>query len=211
MANNSIEKCLSLIQEISDTVENARKAFMGKDECIVNRPRLLECVHTLENSLPSVVQAASDYAHNIQRIQQDAEQQRNATIMDARQRATQMLSEAQQQASDATSKAERAARDTLAKAQSDANATIEAARSEANRILEDAQRRAQVLVSQEEIVRRARVEASEAKQNMQEELALLRQNTFDYLDGVMEQLDRHLSKTVSDLRLERSELNNHRT
>ena len=32
MANNSIEKCLSLIQEISDTVENARKAFMGKDE-----------------------------------------------------------------------------------------------------------------------------------------------------------------------------------
>ena len=120
-------------------------------------------------------------------------------------------SEAQQQASDATSKAERAARDTLAKAQSDANATIEAARSEANRILEDAQRRAQVLVSQEEIVRRARVEASEAKQNMQEELALLRQNTFDYLDGVMEQLDRHLSKTVSDLRLERSELNNHRT
>ena len=55
-----------------------------------------------------------------------------------------------------------------------------------------------------------RVEAEELRESTRKELSQIRQNTFDYLDNVMGEVDRCLSGLVSDIRLERGELNNHR-
>jgi len=59
-------------------------------------------------------------------------------------------------------------------------------------------------------LRRARAAAGEVTADAQAEMARLRQMTFDYLDNVMEHIDRSLSDSLSELRMERNELNNHR-
>ena len=56
----------------------------------------------------------------------------------------------------------------------------------------------------------AAVEADEMRDATRKELAQIRQNTFDYLDNVMGQVDRYLGDVVNDMRLERAELNKHR-
>ena len=58
--------------------------------------------------------------------------------------------------------------------------------------------------------RMAAVEADEMRDATRKELAQIRQNTFDYLDNVMGQVDRYLGDVVNDMRLERAELNKHR-
>lgn len=209
-ANGSIEQCMVILREISGTIVNARKAFMSGDACVVSREALLDRLDQLQRSLPGAVNTAMEYVKNIQMIQQQAEQDRTAMLRDAQNQAQQMLQDAQQKSQAATSAAEYAAQETHRKSQEEATSCVEAARAEAARILEDAQRRAQALVGQEEIVRRARVEAKELKEGAQEEILQVRQNTFDYLDGLMEAMDRRLSETINDLRMERTELNNHR-
>lgn len=78
------------------------------------------------------------------------------------------------------------------------------------RILEEAQRKSQNLISQEEIVRKARVEASEMQDSAVSETTQLRKNTYDYLDELLGAADQKLTELLNDLRLERTELNNHR-
>ena len=92
----------------------------------------------------------------------------------------------------------------------EATAIMEGARAEAQRVLQDAAAKADQMVEEEEILRRARAAAGEATADAQAEMARLRQMTFDYLDNVMEHIDRSLSESLSDLRMERNELNNHR-
>ena len=48
------------------------------------------------------------------------------------------------------------------------------------------------------------------EENARKELGQIRQNTFDYLDNVMAEVDRCLSGMVGEVRMERGELNNHR-
>ena len=62
-------------------------------------------------------------------------------------------------------------------------------------------------VTREDILRRARVQASELCETTQQEMDMVRQQMFDYLDMVVAGLDRHLSETLTSIRQERGQLN----
>ena len=76
--------------------------------------------------------------------------------------------------------------------------------------LEETQKKAAELVEQESIVRRARVESDELKENARQEAANLHKNTLDYIDSLLAETDRKMSELINNIRLERNEIRNHR-
>ena len=209
-ANSSVEQCLNIIRELDNDLNSAKRALMSGDNCIVNRGYMLGRIRQLNDSLPTAFRTASEYVKNITTIKQQAEQESTTLLRDSQYKSRQIVEEAEKQAAQTTEAAQKEADDTLSKAQREAEATVTAARQQAQMILEEAQRNAEMLLDKESIVRRARVEASELRESAQQEMAVLRQNTFDYLDTMLDQVDRGLSETLGSIRRERAELNDHR-
>ena len=209
-ANSSVEQCLAIIRELENTVVNAKRYLISADQCVVEREHLLARIRQLDTALPGAVKVAAEYAKNIDAIQQQTDQECTARLREATQKATSTVADAEAKAAAAKTEAERSAQETIQQAQAQANQLVEAARQEAARVQEEAMRRANALVSREEIVRRAHVEASETQERTQAEMAQLRSATFDYLDQIIGQADRHLSDLLTDLRNEHADLNSHR-
>ena len=207
MADSSVYQCLAIIRELQSTLSSARGAFMDKETCVVNRELFQTKLAQLSSTLPGAMKLASEYVSNINAIRQQTEQDCETQMRAARQQSAQIVSDAQQNASSAVSKAEQTARDTLARAQAEAEEIKNAARSEAARLTEEAQRAAELALSKEDILRRARVAASELRESTELDMAALRQQTFDYLDIVTDGFDRHLSEMLTNLRRERAKLN----
>lgn len=209
--NSSVEQCMAIIRELESNVTEAKKVFISPDLCMVNRDHMVTRLRQLYASLPTAMTTAEEYVRNIELIRQQTEQECSAKLLDAQQTSQKMLSEAEAKAESLTRQSEKAAQDTQRHSQEQAAALLESAQSEARRVIDEATRHADALVQHEEIVRRARVEASEAREQAEADMHQLRKNTFDYLDHVMEQADRSLSELVSDIRNEHGALNNARS
>ena len=207
MADSSVDQCLAIIRQLQRTVNGARSPMMDKEGCVVNRDQFRQKLAQLASSLPGAVKLASDYVSNINTIRQQAEQDCSTQMHTAKQQSAQLVSDAQQAASIAVKNAEQQSRDTLARAQQVAEALLQDARAQAAQIVDNAQREAARLLSREDILRRARVQASELCETTQQEMDMVRQQMFDYLDMVVAGLDRHLSETLTSIRQERGQLN----
>ena len=79
-----------------------------------------------------------------------------------------------------------------------------------NKVNPEAEKKANELVEEESIVRRARVESEELRENARQEAANLHKNTLDYIDSLLAETDRKMSELINNIRLERSEIQNHR-
>ena len=66
------------------------------------------------------------------------------------------------------------------------------------------------MVEEENIVRRARVESEELRENAKADAANLHRNTLDYIDSLLAETDRKMSELINNIRLERNEIRNHR-
>jgi len=222
MAHRSAaHQCINIINDMYGTLNRARRAFMGQDSYIISKTEMLEQLDLLRSSLPDALSKAVEYVKeydniitqtnqecNAKRI--NAEQTASQTIADANQQASETIASANRQAAETLSNAQRSAQETIQKATQEATAIMEGARAEAQRVLAEAAAKAEQMVEEEDVLCRARAAASEVTADTQAEMTRMRQMTFDYLDGVMDHIDRCLSETLSDLRMERGQLNNHR-
>lgn len=218
---SSAHQCVNLINDMYGILSKARRAFIGQDSYVISKQEMLEKLDQLRATLPEALTQAIQYvdAHEqiLQQAEQDcrakrtaADQEAGQKIADADHYAADKMSKADQQASATVAQANQTAQQTIAQATQEATAIMEGARAEAQRVMQDAAAKADQMVEEEEILRRARAAAGEATADAQAEMARLRQMTFDYLDNVMDHIDRSLSESLSDLRMERNELNNHR-
>ena len=209
-ASSSVERCLNLIRDIRVSLSDAKHAFISGDNCVVNRAELLGKLRKLEDSLPSAFTTASQYVKEIDSIRKQTEQESTTRLRDSEYKARQATEAAEQQARQTIEAAEQQAQQTLAKAQAEAEAMVTAARQQAQSALQQAQAEAEAMKNRENVLRMARVEASELRETTQREMTVLRQNTFDYLDTLMEHADCGLSDLIASLRQQRSDLNQHR-
>ena len=225
---SSVHMCLALITDMQAILRQARKSFGSQDNVVVNRKELSDKLDDLRTSLPETLATARQYVDNYTQIMQQAEQDCTARRTHAEQESARLTSEAQQALDEANAKLQQVtdqanaqakiiidqsnaqAQAIIDKANADANVIVDAARQEAQRIRNDAAAKAEQMIEQEDILRRARIAAAELKTDTEHELTEMRRMTFDYLDRVMEHVDRFLSDRLTEMRRERTELNNHR-
>ena len=70
----------------------------------------------------------------------------------------------------------------------------------------DAEAHAKLLVSEQEIVTRARMEVEDIRQSTQEEIEHLYHDVYKHIDDVLVQLDRSISEKLTDIRMTRQQI-----
>ena len=214
---SSVEQCLTLINELDDAVENARKTLINAEACVINRKYLQDHLEMLKGLLPDALEQAESIIKEDAAIRAQTAQDCSEALTNAQNRAKQMIADAQNQVAQAqnevkkaTDAAQRTVQEAQQRAQDEANRIVQQANQEAAAIHAKAEQERNELVSHENVYRVATVEAEELRESTRKELMQIRQNTFDYLDNVMGEVDRCLSSLSNDIRMERNELNNHR-
>ena len=214
---SSVEQCLALINELDDAVENARKTLINAEACVINRKYLQDHLEMLKGLLPDALEQAESIIKEDAAIRAQTAQDCSEALTNAQNRAKQMIADAQNQVAQAqnevkkaTEAAQRTVQEAQQRAQDEANRIVQQANQEAAAIHAKAEQERNELVSHENVYRVATVEAEELRESTRKELMQIRQNTFDYLDNVMGEVDRCLSSLSNDIRMERNELNNHR-
>lgn len=214
---SSVEQCLALINELDDAVENARKTLINAEACVINRKYLQDHLEMLKGLLPDALEQAESIIKEDAAIRAQTAQDCSEALTNAQNRAKQMIADAQNQVAQAqnevkkaTDAAQRTVQEAQQRAQDEANRIVQQANQEAATIHAKAEQERNELVSHENVYRVATVEAEELRESTRKELMQIRQNTFDYLDNVMGEVDRCLSSLSNDIRMERNELNNHR-
>ena len=215
--SGNVEVCMNMILELDDLVRGARRAFINGDACVINRSEMRDRLDRLLNSLPDALNEAEGIIREVQQVRAQTDRECNEMLSKAQAQAQQMVSEAQQaaqragvEAQQAAQQAERTTQEAIRRGQEEAQRIVRQAEQNAAMIRAKAEEECREKVSQENVYRMAAVEADEMRDATRKELAQIRQNTFDYLDNVMGQVDRYLGDVVNDMRLERAELNKHR-
>lgn len=212
-----VEQCRSIIRELEETVNSARKTLINSDACVVSRSLLLERLAQLSDTLPDAFLQAESIIREDASLRAQTAKDCSDALNNAQNRAKQMIADAQNQAAQAQNEAKKAsetAQRTLQEAQQwaqdEGNRLIQQANQEAAAIRAQAEQERNALVSQENVYRVATVEAEELRENTHKELLQIRQKTFDYLDQVMGEVDRCLGDLSNEIRDERNALNSHR-
>lgn len=214
---SSVEQCLAIVRELTETVDTARKTLINSDACVVSRSLLQERLAQLDQLLPDALRQAESIIREDAAIRAQTAQDCSEALNNAQNRAKQMIADAQNQVAQAQAEvqkagetAQRTVQEAQQRAQDEANRMIQQANQEAAAIRAKAEQDRDELVSHENVYRVATVEAEELRESTRKELMQVRQNTFDYLDNVMGEVDRCLNSLSNDIRMERTELNNHR-
>ncbi len=206
--SSAIRKMLSIIADLEQTASTAKRSlFSGGSMVTIDRSVLEAKLRQLSAAVPTAVTAAKTVIDSEESILSEAKAEHDRLINEANQYASDTTSKAESEAARLAEESQKKAAETTQEAQARAQGILAGAQTDYRRIIDEAQQQAQFLVSQEEVLRRATVAADELRQRTEAEMADLRTKTFDYLDSVMDQLDRRFTDTVTDLRAERSELN----
>lgn len=219
MAKNgsSVEQFRVIIRELNDMVDSARRTFINADTCVLSRRLLQDRLAQLEDSMPDALHQAENILQEDAALRAKTAKDCSDALNDAQTKARQMLADAQSQAAQlqqeakaANDAAQRAMQEAQQRAQEEGNRILQQANQEANIIRAQAEHDRDQLVSQESVFQRAMVEAEEMRESTNAELTRIRQNTFDYLDGVLGRVDQCLVTLTNEVRGQRGELNDHR-
>lgn len=214
---SSVEQCRAIIRELNDMVDTARKAFINADACVLSRRTMMDRLAQLDECLPDALRQAERILQEDAAMRAKTARECNEALTDAQTRAKQMLADAQNQAAQiqretqaANEAAQRAVQEAQQRAQEEGNRILQQVNQEAAAIRAQAERDRDQLVSQETVYQKAMVEAEELRERTSAEMATIRHNTFDYLDGVLGRVDQCLVTLTNEVRGERGDLNNHR-
>lgn len=217
-SHDKLDQCILVLKELSETVDAAQRyLFTRGDMCIMDRGFLQGKINEMVGSLPESFRQAETIVTEEKNLRAQAAAEREAEMNKAREDATQLGAEAQQvldqakgEAQQIHAAAERAAQETAQKAAEEAQRIIHEAKQQAEAIRQDAERQLREAVSRENVQRVAQVEADEMRESARKEMNQLHDNVFDYLNGVMGEIERFLGQNLQNVRAERKELNDHR-
>ena len=207
---NSSQECLKAVRVLKQELARARKSLMNSETCVVNRNLMQAQLEYLEDHLPDTVEKAAEIVEQEETIRRETEAKQAEILEKANGQAQQMVGEASQKAQQMMEQANYEANSLVERANQEASACVEAAKAESVRIVDEAEKKAAQLVDAESIVRRARVESEELRESARHESAQLHKNTLDYIDSLLADTDRKLSELINSIRLERTEIRNHR-
>ena len=207
---NGSELCIKAVRLLKQELANGRRTLINSDAWIVNKTNMQQQLDYLDDHLPENIRLAAKIVEEEETIRTETEQKRSQILNDAQTQAQNMVNDVSAKAQDMMNQASYEANALMEKAQNEAKACMDAARAEASRMLEDAEKKAKQLVEEENIVRRARVESEELREKAQQDAATLHKNTLDYIDSMLADLDRNMSNMINSVRMERSEIKNHR-
>ena len=217
-SHDKLDQCILVLKELSETVDDAQRYLFNRgDMCILDRGFLQGKINELVGSLPESFRQAETIVTEEKALRAQAAAEREAEMNKAREDATQLGAQAQQvldqaggEAQQIRAGAERAAQDMVQKAHEDAQRIIHEAQQQAEAIRQEAERQLREAVSRENVQRVAQVEADELRESTRKEMNELHDNVFDYLNGVMGEIERFLGQNLQSVRAERKELNDHR-
>ncbi|MBE5769574.1 MAG: ATP synthase F0 subunit B [Clostridiales bacterium] len=201
----SLQEFINTLQDLQDYINNAKRIPFTAT-CTVNAQQVTDMANRLYDSAPDVVRQAQ------------AVLLRERSILDeARAQAQKMEADAAALVVQKRVEAERLEKEINERAKRDSEARIAEANALAQSIQAEAERQMREKVSQENILRVARVEAEELRASTEQELAQLHDNVFNYLDDVMAEIDRQMQKSyqtmagvMGEMRQERQALHDHR-
>jgi len=90
----------------------------------------------------------------------------------------------------------------------DRNNILEKARIEANDIIEKAKEKAERLSSNEEVLKIANAKANEVMANAMKRSKEIKQNTSSYTEGILENMEEMLTKTILEVKQTRQQIKN---
>lgn len=216
--HDRIDQCALTLRELSELVSEAQRYFFGRgDLCILDRSYVMGKLNDLNGSLPESFRQAEQLIADMKTLRAQANSECESILAKAREQGRQLEAEAQQaldkangEAQQIRASAELAAQEGARKAEGEAARIIAEAKQQAEKIRQDAEQQLREAVSRENVQRVAQVEADEIREQTRKEMNELHDNVFDYLDGVMGEIERFLGTNLQSVRNERKELNDHR-
>ena len=214
---NDVKLCQEALNELTDLVQNSKKAFFTADNVIVNRQTMMEIIDRIYSNLPDALASARSIIDQQEQILTQARQESDDTVGKAKAEARRLTEEAQAalqkaqgEAQQMHANAQQAANDLFQQAQAEAQNIRLKADQDANMKAAEAENLLQQKVSENNVFQVASVKAEELRQSTENELRELKEKTFQYLDGVMNDIERYTNDLAQDIRIERSELNKRR-
>ncbi|MCH5286432.1 MAG: hypothetical protein J1E43_03350 [Christensenellaceae bacterium] len=216
--HDRLDQCILVLKELSEAVDGAQRyLFTRGDMCILDRGYLQGKINEMVGSLPESFRQAETIVTEEKSLRAQAAAENEALLAKAREQGRQLETEAQQQLDKANAEAqqiraaaEHAAQDTARQANEEAQRILREARQQADSIRAEAEKQLREAVSRENVLRVAQVEADEIRETTRKEMNELHDNVFDYLNGVMGEIERFLGANLQNVRTERKELNDHR-
>ena len=217
-SHDKLDQCILVLKELSETCDSAQRyLFTRGDMCILDRNFLQGKINELVGCLPESFRQAESIVTEEKTIKTQTNAECESLLAKARDQGKQIESQAQQELDKAKTEAQKARAD----ADQEAQEAIRQAKEEAQRIVLDAKQQAETIrldaerklreaVSRENVQRVAQVEADELRESTRKEMNELHDNVFDYLNGVMGEIERFLGQNLQNVRTERKELNDHR-
>ena len=204
MSNNEIGTP-ELVDRLQMLINDARSIPLS-NKLLIDRDVILGLAQKLADSVPADVKKAAQIVEKENEIIDVSQKQANEKIRDAQQTAQTTIDNAKRDAETVKHNAEANAAETIRLAHEQADAILSSAHSEGNRILQDAQNRASQMVSEHEIVTRARAEAQELRDATQQECDDYSRRVHEALDGMMEQADNAMTRQLEDIRTLRQQM-----
>lgn len=217
-SHDKLDQCILVLKELSETVDAAQRYLFNRgDMCILDRGFMLGKINEMVGSLPESFRQAETIVTEEKNLRAQASAECEAMLARARDQGQQIEAEAQQRLDTANAEAQQiragadhAAQDTVRQANEEAQRIIREAKQQAEAIRIEAERQLREAVSRENVQRAAQVEADEIRETAHKEMDELHNNVFDYLNGVMGEIERFLGANLQNVRAERKELNDHR-
>lgn len=226
--SEEVKQCLQLLDELEDLLNEAKPFMFGNGMKIINSQIALDKLTTIKKLLPDSIKKAVAIVGEAENIRQSASEDARTVRETSRRendRVAAELTQRQQQTAQETEQARRQAQQLLDSANLQAKQTVDAANQQYNQMMQQAQYQATQQYNQ--ILQQARLEADQLKskeqvyQSAREDAERIRteadsfsqdlsRKTFDYLDGMMGQLESFVSAMLNDVHQERDGLNGRR-
>lgn len=195
---------IKLLNEMERMIEN-RRSFMGVTYG-VDHDLFLDLLHKIRASLPEEVKRASRVTAESEKIVDGARETAEQTLEDAGAEADQISREARINAERMLRETEAQANKITMTAETNARQTLEDARLRAEKMLAEAHGQAEKLISQNEVIRLATAQAREIVAAGEYESHELRHGADQYAQGVMVDLEQHVSEILTTVQRGRGKL-----
>lgn len=227
-SHDKVNETQHAIDEMYQAVQQASRYLIKSDMCIIHRESFIAMLNVLNGGLPEAYRQAQRIVAEESQYREQTKQECDAELAKARTAAQQMIADAQKQLQEATAEAQRMkaaaemeAQQLRARAEQEAAGTIRQAQegarqiqqeasANASRIVAEAEQQKRELVSKEQVLQEARQAAENLNKQTRQEMNELHDRVYDFLGGVMLEIDRHLVETIQSVRTEYQQLQNHR-
>ena len=205
MPNNEIGTP-ELVDRLQVLVNDAR-AIPLSNKVLIDRDVIGELARNLVDSVPVDVKKAAQILDKENEIISASQKQAEEKIREAQQAAKKTMDDAKRDAEATLNNAAASAAETIRAANERAAAILSDAQGQHSSILQEAQNRANQMVSEHEIVTRAKAEAQELRDTTQHDCDEYFRRVHEALDSVMEQADNAMARQLDDIRALRQQMN----